>query len=419
MGFNLSNAWITYLQNIVGTGGSVVTWNSSEVYSTFYSKYNIASMDYKTIYVILNQDAGSTFTIDDGIYQKGRQMVFVGNEDVQSSVVTSTAVTFSEGLPSLDTNIEFLSYGTNPLFDSTSETGDFYLKNGCSLRNEGGSHIIKVANNPVILSLYDDSTIGNGSSPVIFDVDDTSIGTFDLKIKFLDGATVSSSALSCTIGARILFDVYSSSSYLEDIYFNLDLGTLTINRRYLSQKQIVTINEKLDDYTITYVDVDTLIEMNKSTSITLTVPDEASDSGLPIGSSISVIQKGDGQVEFAEYGWVNAQYSDTPAGASNPVTLDADNRGSVGNITITGDGSNDVDALVLAWNTANPTNTVTVSAGGSEVPNNGIDMDLTGGVDGSLINSKGGYLKLSGKFSGATLTKSAANTWYLVGDLVA
>lgn len=441
MSLNLSKAWITFLQSVGlapagGTTGQVLkkinntdynyswqnegdsdpfvfTWKSSDDYSDFYNTYISSLSNEKSIFVVLEQDSGSTFTIDAGTYGKGRLITFIGNSDTASSIETdATGVVFSEGLPSIKENITFISNSDDYLFDSTSETGNFIIGKDCTMQAASTSPIVKIASNPVSISIYE-GNLYVGTSP-IFDVYSTGIGTFDLEIKCFEECNIDEDTIKSELGSKVSVKKYSSSSYISESQVDL-AGTLTIS---IVERDpgIIEINEQTDDYIITYSDIGKLIEMNKGTDVTITVPDDATEL-LPIGSSISVIQKGDGQVEFLEYGWVYAQYSDTPAGTAGTVTLDADNRGSVGNITITGDGSNDVDALVLAWNTANPTNTITVSAGGTEVPNNGIDMELTGGVDGSLINSKDGNLKLYGKFSGGTLTKAAANVWYLVGDL--
>jgi hypothetical protein len=41
------------------------------------------------------------------------------------------------------------------------------------------------------------------------------------------------------------------------------------------------------------------------------------------------------------------------------------------------------------------------------------------GMGGVTINSANGYLTLNSQYSGATLVKSATDTWYLFGDLKA
>lgn len=65
------------------------------------------------------------------------------------------------------------------------------------------------------------------------------------------------------------------------------------------------------------------------------------------------------------------------------VEIVADDEGSHGNVTLTGDDASDVDALVAAYNAAkNPNHTaLTVVSGGSNVPNTGVQITLTGGRD--------------------------------------
>ena len=77
-----------------------------------------------------------------------------------------------------------------------------------------------------------------------------------------------------------------------------------------------------------------------------------------------------------------AQFDGQVAGMTTDVIIDADNTGLAGNVTLVADSIKDIDQLILDWNTANPTNTLTLSAGdGSQVPT--ADIVLAGGVDGS------------------------------------
>lgn len=94
---------------------------------------------------------------------------------------------------------------------------------------------------------------------------------------------------------------------------------------------------------------------------------------------------------------IRAFYYGTPAGAGSVVVVQANFSGTIGNaITLTGNGADDVDTLVGAWNAANPDNTATVVAGGTETPNNTIDFSPTGGSGqwvkeiSTLLNITGG-----------------------------
>lgn len=77
-----------------------------------------------------------------------------------------------------------------------------------------------------------------------------------------------------------------------------------------------------------------------------------------------------------------AQFDGQVAGMTTDVIIDADNTGLAGNVTLVADSIKDIDQLILDWNTANPTNTLTLTAGdGSQVPT--ADIVLAGGIDGS------------------------------------
>jgi len=71
-------------------------------------------------------------------------------------------------------------------------------------------------------------------------------------------------------------------------------------------------------------------------------------------------------------------------GGVEAVNITADTTGPAGNsITITGDGALTLSALVTNWNTANPTNTATLTeiVGSVYTPGNGETFTLSGGVD--------------------------------------
>jgi hypothetical protein len=79
-----------------------------------------------------------------------------------------------------------------------------------------------------------------------------------------------------------------------------------------------------------------------------------------------------------------AEYVGTPDGTTSKLVIRADNVGTAGNsITLTFNGSQNVDNRLAAWNSANPTNTATIIYGnGSSNPNNGETITLSGGVAG-------------------------------------
>jgi hypothetical protein len=67
---------------------------------------------------------------------------------------------------------------------------------------------------------------------------------------------------------------------------------------------------------------------------------------------------------------------------SEEVTITANTAGTAGNnITLTFDGVDDVDTVLAAWNAANPSNQATLDSGdGAQVPDNGDELTLSGGV---------------------------------------
>ena len=75
-----------------------------------------------------------------------------------------------------------------------------------------------------------------------------------------------------------------------------------------------------------------------------------------------------------------------------PVGLLAQWPGITGNVTITGNGVDNVDTLVLAWNVANPLNKITVTDGFLHVPDDLVKITLTGGYS-PLACSHGTVIK--------------------------
>jgi hypothetical protein len=77
---------------------------------------------------------------------------------------------------------------------------------------------------------------------------------------------------------------------------------------------------------------------------------------------------------------VTAQFEGQVAGMATDVIINADNAGSVGNITLEADEIKNIDELITDWNIANPENAVTISSGdGSQIPTE--DIELSGGVN--------------------------------------
>lgn len=101
-----------------------------------------------------------------------------------------------------------------------------------------------------------------------------------------------------------------------------------------------------------------------------------------------------GATVFATGLSVAATFDAAIAGVTGNVELSADDAGIKGNlILITGDGILDLDALVLAWNVANPTNTVSVdSANGADVPNDLEAMQLAGGLGNAPLPNATGII---------------------------
>ncbi len=80
-----------------------------------------------------------------------------------------------------------------------------------------------------------------------------------------------------------------------------------------------------------------------------------------------------------------ASYTGTILGTSTPVTITANDLGTVGDLVIlTGNGSSSINTLITNWNTANPSNQVTLTSGdGTQIPAGGIFASYTGTIAGT------------------------------------
>ena len=86
-------------------------------------------------------------------------------------------------------------------------------------------------------------------------------------------------------------------------------------------------------------------------------------------SNTIALTTGDG-TQIPTGGGTFAMFTGTIPGMINPVTITANIKGTAGNsVVLTGNGTSNINALITAWNTANPSNQVTLSSGnGTQVP---------------------------------------------------
>ena len=86
---------------------------------------------------------------------------------------------------------------------------------------------------------------------------------------------------------------------------------------------------------------------------------------------------------------VYASFSGQVAGMSSDVVITAQNPGAIGNsVSLSFNGVLTVSGEIAAWNGSNPSNMVTLTSGiGTQVPNNGTSINLSGGssVSGSSL----------------------------------
>lgn len=81
---------------------------------------------------------------------------------------------------------------------------------------------------------------------------------------------------------------------------------------------------------------------------------------------------------------VKAKYLGTPQGCTTQVLITANNVGIVGNFTLVADNTKSINTLISDYNTAHPSNLITLTTGnGTQVPT--ASITLSGGIDNTLI----------------------------------
>jgi hypothetical protein len=105
-------------------------------------------------------------------------------------------------------------------------------------------------------------------------------------------------------------------------------------------------------------------------------------------------------------GGTHALFDGTVSGFTTPVIVTANNAGTAGNITLIGDGTNNLNNLISNWNAANPSNMVTLTMGdGTQVADVTVPLTLATGTNPAIIQLAGGVtsvLTLSGGAAGTS-----------------
>jgi hypothetical protein len=195
-------------------------------------------------------------------------------------------------------------------------------------------------------------------------------------------------------------------------------------------------------YTLVLTDAGKLVTCSNASSITLTVP-PASSVAFPAGTVIDLAQYGAGQVTIAAGAGVTVQTSSTLkmrtqwSAASLVLSATADQWFLVGDLEPLGQSINAQTGTTYTLVIGDAEKLVTLSNGSAitmTVPTNasvafptGVHIDLAQiGAGQVTVAAAGGVtvnstptLKFRAQHSGATLVKTATNTWQLMGDLAA
>ncbi len=152
------------------------------------------------------------------------------------------------------------------------------------------------------------------ADPIIYIGEDNTGNVVDLGIvaSFNDGAYQHTGIVrDATDGKWKLFssvedEPTTTVNFAQAVYDTLKLGAVEFSDGTQSKQgvpSITTISQKTSGYTTVLSDRDSLIEINSSTGVTLTIPTDASVA-YPVGTSFDILQTGTGQVTIAGAGGV-------------------------------------------------------------------------------------------------------------------
>lgn len=306
-----------------------------------------------------------------------------------------------KGVPVSSNGININADLTFAAFNATNLRSTQYINNGSPLSLPGDVNAVYVANG----NLYYNNQLGqqvqitNGAA-----LNATVIGG-------IGGDYTTSTALEFYTALTRTFTFWSAPN----VPANLDAGSITIREIALSPNGI-TISSPTAlpaDYTLTLpaalpvstsaVSVDPTGQLIFSGGVTpvggmIMYGGAAAPTGwlLCDGTSYTVASNpnlaaalfdiGTGFYAYGSTTEAFASYTGTPTGATTPITLTAVMPGVIGDsITLVFTGSNSINSAIVTWNTGNPSNTVTLTAGdGTQVPSNGATTPLTGGIDGAF-----------------------------------
>jgi hypothetical protein len=131
-------------------------------------------------------------------------------------------------------------------------------------------------------------------------------------------------------------------------------------------------------------------------------------TGVTEISSLDLGDRNGSNVGAAPAGGTQASFTGSVAGMTSSVTIQANVVGTAGNVTLSGDGTLTINQIIVAWNSGHASNqAVVLTAGdGTQVPNTGTSIALTGGT--ANVPQPGIYLDLDGPGSGYRLWMSVS-----------
>lgn len=259
-------------------------------------------------------------------------------------------------------------------------------------------------NTPTYLRVLDDGTLSfeGNSSGQVFSISDGLTGTiFSVNdaaalpmIEVLDVGTIKLAPFGGNVGIGN-----------QSPNFKLDV-TGAINYQYAFSD----ISPNTVAYTPNIYDQNKVVIMNSGSPQTFTIPTNA-NVPYPIGTQITVIQGGSGQITFTPTSITTQAY--TSGGASGTASV----------VVTTGNTSIAVGQLITGTGIATGTQVTGVAVALSPATTTSITLDTntTAQVSGTLTFSTGLFgtpgLKTRTKWSAATLIKRYVDGWILIGDL--
>jgi hypothetical protein len=247
---------------------------------------------------------------------------------VYAATTANLTSTYSNGTDGVGATLTATSNGAFPVVDgvqltTSNGTRGILVKNQTNAEENGRYNLTTLGDgsNPWVLTrctlcdeadeipgmyvFVTDGTVNEGTGWVGYVADPTTytVGTDDLTFFQFAGAGAVTAGTNISVSGNQV-SVVDDPTFSDVITASSGVAFSDGTQTKVGVPSITTISQKTDSYTLaSLTERDTIIEINKSSATTLTIPAEATVD-YPVGTTLDIIQTGSGQVTIAGAGGV-------------------------------------------------------------------------------------------------------------------